>query len=94
MIDISITQKHELSHPHAKAAAQRVADKMTAEYGMDSEWDGDVLICKRSGASAKLSIYETEAQLEITLGVLFKMFASTIEETATQNMRKLFGSRI
>ena len=93
MADISITQQHKLSHKKAKAAAQKVADKMAEEYDMSSEWDGDVLIFKRSGVSGKLEVYATEARLEIKLGFLFKAFASKIEEQVHKNMEKVFGGK-
>ena len=85
MADINITQQHKLSHEKAKAAAQKVADQMAEEYDMSSEWDGDVLIFKRSGVSGTLEVYPTEARLKITLGFLLKVFASKIEEQVHKN---------
>jgi putative polyhydroxyalkanoate system protein len=92
MADISITQKHQLPHTKAKAAAQKIADKLAQQYDMQSEWDGDVLLFKRSGVAGRLTVCETEAQLEITLGFLFKAFAGTIEEEVGKKMLKVFGT--
>ncbi|HSY29450.1 MAG TPA: polyhydroxyalkanoic acid system family protein, partial [Burkholderiaceae bacterium] len=47
MADISITQKHKLSHKKAKAAAQKVVDQLAEEYGVNAEWEGDTLNFKR-----------------------------------------------
>lgn len=93
MADISITQKHKLSHKKAKAAAKKVADQMAEEYDMESEWEGDVLIFKRSGVSGTLEVYATEARLEITLGFLFKAFTSRIEVQVLKNMEKVFTGK-
>jgi putative polyhydroxyalkanoate system protein len=93
MADIRITQAHKLSHKKAKAAAQKVADQMAEEYEMSSEWDGDVLKFKRSGVSGKLVVSEKEAHLEISLGFLFKAFASTIEEKVAAKMKKVFSAK-
>jgi putative polyhydroxyalkanoate system protein len=93
MADISITQTHKLSHKKAKAAAQKVADKMAEEYDMSSEWQGDVLTFKRSGVSGTLEVYPTEAKLEITLGFLFKAFSTKIEEQVHKKMEKVFSSK-
>jgi putative polyhydroxyalkanoate system protein len=90
MADINITQKHALPHTKAKAAAQKIADKLAQQYDMESEWDGDVLMFKRSGVTGKLAVYEAEAQLEITLGFLFKAFSGKIEEEVGKNLRKVF----
>ena len=91
MADISIIQAHELSHQQAKAAAQKVAERIAAEYEMNSEWDGDVLKFKRSGVSGKLTVAEKEAYLEISLGFLFKAFAPTIQEKIAAKMKKVFS---
>lgn len=92
MADISITQKHKLSHENARAAAQKIADKLAQEYDMQSEWDGDVLLFNRSGVAGRLIVCETEAQLEITLGFLFKAFSGKIEEEVGKKMLKVFGT--
>lgn len=90
MADISITHKHKLSHKKAKAAAQKVADQLAEEYGMESEWDGDVLHFKRSGVSGTLELAEHEARMDITLGFLMKAFSSTIEQKIQANIKKVF----
>jgi putative polyhydroxyalkanoate system protein len=91
MADISITQQHKLSHKKARAAAQKVADKLAEEYGVDAEWEGDVLNFQRSGVSGTLALGEHVAQVDITLGFLFKAFSATIEEQVQKNMKKVFG---
>lgn len=91
MADISIIHKHKLSHKKAKAAAQKVADQLTEEYDMESEWEGDVLHFKRSGVSGTLELADHEARMEITLGFLMKAFSSTIAEKVEANMKKVFA---
>ncbi|HJU70614.1 MAG TPA: polyhydroxyalkanoic acid system family protein [Paucimonas sp.] len=93
MADIRITQKHKLSHKKAKAAAQKIADKMAEKFDMSTEWEGDVLVFKRSGVSGMLAVYETEARLEISLGLLFKAFSEKIEDEVTRNMKKAFSPK-
>ncbi len=92
MADISITHKHKLSHKKAKAAAQKVVDQLAEEYGIEAEWEGDVLHFKRSGVSGTLALSANTAQMDITLGFLFMAFSSTIEEKVQQNMKKVFAS--
>lgn len=93
MADISITQTHHLTHKKAKDAAQKVADQMAEEYGMTSEWDGDVLVFKRHGVSGTLTVSADQARLEIKLGLLLKAFAPTIEAKVTAKMKKVFGAK-
>lgn len=91
MPDISIAQKHKLSHKKAKAAAQKVVDQLAEEYGVSAEWDGDILKFKRSGVSGTLEVSAHEAQIEIKLGFMLKAFSATIEEHVHKNMKKVFG---
>lgn len=93
MADISITHTHKLQRQDAKAAAQTVADQMVAEYEMDAQWNGDVLLFKRSGVFGSLTVSDEEARLEISLGFLFKAFAPTIEEKLGAKMMKVFATQ-
>jgi putative polyhydroxyalkanoate system protein len=93
MADIRITQAHKLSHKKAKAAAQKVADQMAEEYDMVSQWDGDVLLFKRSGVSGSLTLSDAEAHLEIRLGLLLMAFAPTIKEKVSAKMKKVFSAK-
>jgi putative polyhydroxyalkanoate system protein len=88
---ITITQRHKLTHKKARTAAQKVADRLAAEYDMESEWHGDVLHFKRSGVSGHLALGEHSAKIEIHLGFLFMAFAGKIEDEVGRQMRKVFG---
>lgn len=91
MADISITQQHSLTQPAARAAAQKVADKLAGEYGLDCTWDGDVLRFARNGVEGMLTLGERQAALRIKLGFLMSAFASTIEQKVAESMRKTFA---
>ena len=93
MADISITVPHKMSLEKARAAAQKVAEKMAKEFDVVSTWDGDVLSFSRSGVSGTLTVLEQQAQLEITLGFMLRAFAPTIEEKVTQNMQIVFSGK-
>ncbi|OGB22169.1 MAG: polyhydroxyalkanoic acid system protein [Burkholderiales bacterium RIFCSPLOWO2_02_FULL_57_36] len=93
MADISIKQSHQLSENNAKAVAQKMADKVVAEYDMTASWNGNILSFKSSGASGTLVLHEKEAQIDVTLGFLLKMFSARIEEKVAQQMRKMFAEK-
>jgi len=90
MADISITQQHSLSPDAARGAAQKVADKLAGEYGLNCKWDGNILRFDRSGVEGSLALEERQAQLRIKLGFLMAAFASTIEQKVAESMRKVF----
>jgi putative polyhydroxyalkanoate system protein len=89
MADISITQQHQLSQDAARAAAQKVADKLAGEYGLQCRWEGDVLRFERSGVEGTLALGERQADLRIRLGLLMGAFRSTIEAKVAESMRKV-----
>ncbi|WP_136418472.1 polyhydroxyalkanoic acid system family protein [Herbaspirillum sp. ST 5-3] len=93
MADINITHTHKLPHKKAKAAAQKVAEQLAEEYDMASEWEGDVLIFRRTGISGSLTISSQEATIEIQLGFLLKAFAPAIEEKVSAKMKKVFSGK-
>ncbi|MEO7030967.1 MAG: polyhydroxyalkanoic acid system family protein [Herbaspirillum sp.] len=93
MADISISQAHKLSKKKARAAAQTVADQLVEEYALSAEWDGNVLSFARSGVSGTLELHDKLAQLDITLGFLFKAFAPKIATQVEKNMKKVFSGK-
>ena len=91
MADISIVQEHSMSAPMARAAAQKVADKLAAEYGVACNWEGEnVLRFERSGVDGSLTLTAQRAALHIKLGFLMGAFAGTIESKAADKMRRVF----
>jgi putative polyhydroxyalkanoate system protein len=92
MADISIVQEHGLSPSMARAAAQKVADKIATEYGLACRWDGDVLRFERSGVQGSLTLEARQAALRIQLGFLMGAFASAIEAKVAESMRRVFAA--
>jgi putative polyhydroxyalkanoate system protein len=93
MADISIVHEHSLNPDMARAAAQKVADKVAAEYGMACRWEGEVLRFERSGVQGSLTLEARQAALRIELGFLMSAFAATIEAKVAESMRRVFGGR-
>ena len=92
MADISIVQEHKLTHKKAREAAQKVADTIAGDYGMECEWDGDVLRFERSGVQGQLTLEKKKAEVFIRLGFLMSAFAPTIEAKVAESMKKVFGT--
>jgi len=91
MADINIVQEHSLSNEAARAAAQKVADRLAGEYGLACRWDGDVMRFARSGVEGALTLGEQRAAMRIKLGFFASAFAPTIEAKVAENMRKVFA---
>lgn len=92
MADISIVQEHRLSAESARAAAQKVADKLARDYDLACAWDGDVLKFARSGVEGALTLQAQKAEMVIRLGFLMSAFSATIEAKVAANMKQVFGA--
>jgi len=91
MAEISIVQEHSMTAPMARAAAQKVADKFAAEYGVACRWEGEnVLRFERTGVDGALTLGDQRAALRIKLGFLMGAFAGAIESKAADKMRRVF----
>jgi putative polyhydroxyalkanoate system protein len=90
MAEISIVQQHSLSPVAARSAADKVAQRLAADYGLACKWDGDVLRFERSGVDGALTLDGQNAALRISLGFFMSAFAPSIEAKVVEKMRKVF----
>ncbi len=90
MADIHLKRKHGLGLKKARAAAQKVADDLSSEYGVASEWDGNVLRFSRSGVQGELAVTKDEVRLDARLGLLLSAFKPKIEEHVNENFDRYF----
>ena len=91
MADINFIQPHDLPPPAARAAAQRMVDRLAGELGLDCRWDGDVLRFERSGVKGVLTLGEREAALRMELGFPMGAFAPVIRDKVAEQMKKTFA---
>jgi putative polyhydroxyalkanoate system protein len=92
MADVKISRQHGMSVAQAKKVAQKVADDMAKEYGLESAWDGDTLVFERPGVKGNLEVTAQEMVVEVTLGFLFKPFAGKFRDTMSANFDKLLAA--
>ena len=91
MSTIELKRDHALGLKKAKVAAQRVADEMEREFGMTSEWDGNVLRFTRTGVTGELVVTKSHVELSAKLGFLLSAFRGRIEEQIHRNFDEYFG---
>lgn len=95
MSDITYLQRCSLDAVAARAAAQRMAEQMASEFGVMSEWDGDLLRFSGSGVSGTLALREDAqgrvAELAMALGPLLRLMAPMIQEKVVRRMGRLFA---
>ncbi len=91
MATIEFKRDHTLGLQKARAAADRVAQDMEREFGLNSEWDGNTLRFARTGVSGELVVQQGHVELNATLGFLLSAFKGRIEETLHRNFDEYFA---
>lgn len=91
MAEIHLRRKHTIGVRKAKVAVQKVADDLAQEFGMESEWDGDVLRFSRHGVEGALSVAKDEVVLNAKLGFVLSAFKSKIEHHINDNFDRYFA---
>jgi putative polyhydroxyalkanoate system protein len=91
MSKIHLQRAHALGTDGAREAVQRVADEMNGKYGLECQWNGDLLSFSRSGVSGTLEVREHEIVLDAELGVLLSAFKPRIEEQLQKNFDHYFS---
>ncbi len=92
MAELVFERAHSLSLEAARKVAQRLADEMRADYGVESRWDGDVLLFSRTGLSGELRVDAQLIRLDAQLGFLFSAFKPRIEASMAANFARYFGA--
>lgn len=91
MADVTAKKSHNLSLDKAKDTAQQLADKLKADFDLESTWKGDTLVFNRSGLKGQLAVTEKDVNLEISLGFMLKAFKGKIQAEVDKNLDKLFA---
>jgi putative polyhydroxyalkanoate system protein len=91
MSTIELRRDHALGLRRAKAAAQKVADEMQRDFGMDCEWHGNVLRFTRSGVQGELKVTRNRVELHARLGLLLAAFRNRIEAQIHRNFDDYFA---
>jgi putative polyhydroxyalkanoate system protein len=91
MSTIDLRRPHALTMKRARLAAQKVADELSRDYGMTSEWDGNVLRFHRTGVTGELIVDRRHVELRAKLGFLLAPFRHRIEEQIHRNFDDYFA---
>lgn len=90
---ISLRRSHKLPHTQAVAAADAIAARLKADYGMQSRWQGDTLHFERTGASGTLRLAPQEVHLEVRLGLLLSAFRDSIAQEVERQLDEQLGTK-
>jgi len=88
---ITIAKKHTLSHPKAKAAAEKVAVDLHERFDLEYAWKGDRIEFNRPGLSGALHVAKDAVRLDCELGFMLSLLKPTIEAEVHKQFDKYFG---
>lgn len=89
MAVIDIVRRHSLDHDHAIDVANRLAQRMAAEYHLKYEWRGDTLHCHRTGVTGQVSVRPTEIRVHLQLGFLLRPLKGRIEREIEEQLAEI-----
>ncbi|HTA65030.1 MAG TPA: polyhydroxyalkanoic acid system family protein [Xanthomonadaceae bacterium] len=91
MANIDIHHPHDHSMKEARAAVERVAQKMHEKFGIRHEWNGNELDFHGSGAKGRITLGKKEVHLSLSLGFPVSMFRSSIEAEVHKYLERELG---
>ena len=92
MADIEMHRPHHLGLEGARAAADKMAGKLTDKFDLSGEWKGNTLHFSRSGVNGQLFVTDHDMNLAITLGFMLKMMKGPIEKAIHEQLDSVLDS--
>jgi len=90
MSDITLVRRHVLPIRIAKARVQKTADELASEYGLRSEWAGNILHFDRSGLHGQMQVNDSEVRLQVNLSLLLKPLKAQLISRIEDKFDRLF----
>ncbi len=91
MSDIYIQRKHSTDLATARSAANQVAEQISSHYGVAYHWDNDTLHFDHPGVAGTIEVSADEILLSAELGLLLRIFKSSIEAEIHRQLDETFG---
>jgi putative polyhydroxyalkanoate system protein len=92
MADIDIRRTHGMNPADARAAADRMADKLGKKFGLKGDWDGNTMRFQGTGVTGTLTVSPKDLHIAATLGFLLKAMKGSIEQAVTRELDQLLAA--
>jgi putative polyhydroxyalkanoate system protein len=89
MADIELHRIHGLGLAAARAAAERMSDRLARRFELKGRWEGDVLRFERPGLTGSLTLTDKDLRLSVALGFLLKAMKGSIERAVADELDAL-----
>jgi putative polyhydroxyalkanoate system protein len=85
---ISVERAHGLGKEAAREKADKLAEKLAAQYGLEPQWSGDTLNLKRPGVKGAVYVGDTSIRVDVELGLLMSAMSGTIKSEIERALDK------
>ena len=92
MADISLSRRHTLGLDGARRAADDVAARLAAEYGVRSAWAGDVLAVRGRGVTGELRVSPDVVLVSARLSALARAFRGALEREIERELDRTLAA--
>jgi putative polyhydroxyalkanoate system protein len=79
MPSIDISRAHSKTVAEAKKSVNRVAKHIADKFEVDSAWQGDTLVFRRSGVDGQIKVEPKNVRVTVELGFLLMAISGTDE---------------
>jgi putative polyhydroxyalkanoate system protein len=79
MPSIDIRREHDKSLGDARKAVERVAERISERFEVQSTWEGNTLHFRRSGVDGHIALSKGEVHVRVNLGFLLMALRGPIE---------------
>ena len=92
MADIDLHRVHDLGLEKARALAEKMAGDLGRKFGLQGDWEGNVLRFARPGLNGSLAVTAKDLRLSVTLGLLMKAMKGSIERAVALEIDGVFAA--
>ena len=79
MPNIRILHSHQLSPVKAKEAVTRIAERIAAEFSVQTRWEDDVLHVRRSGVDGRIVVAGDQVEVNADLSFFLTPIKGKVE---------------
>ena len=88
MARITVERAHTLGKEGARAKAEKLAQKLQDQYGLEPSWSGDTLNLKRSGVKGTVVVADDSLRIDVELGLLMSAMSGTVKSEIEKALDK------
>jgi len=88
MSRIVVEREHSLGLEAARAKAGMIAEKLSSDFGVASQWEGDSLKLSHAGANGQILVEAAKVTVELRLAMMLAPMKGMIEQKIERSLDK------